>query len=35
MGNGAGNVRLDLYGGAWYTGYNGITFVILSQILVE
>ena len=33
--NHASNMRLGSYDGAWYTEYNGTTFVIVSQILIE
>ncbi len=35
MGNGARDVRICSYDGAWYTEHNGTTFVTVSQILVE
>ncbi len=33
--NGARNVRLGSYDGAWYTEYNGTKFVTVSQIFIE
>ena len=35
MENGAKNVRLGSYDGAWYTESNGTTFVTVSQIFIE
>ena len=35
MGNAASNVRLDSEDVAWYTEYNGTTFVTVSQVLME
>ena len=33
--NGANNMRLGPYDGAWYTEYNSTKFVTVSQILME
>ncbi len=35
MGNGASNVEVDSYDGAWYTECNGIMVVTVPQILMK